>query len=35
MGKVSAQIPDLEGNMPPQPSQEGVVVMMLGIKSNQ
>ncbi|CRG91708.1 hypothetical protein PISL3812_08759 [Talaromyces islandicus] len=34
LGKVSAQIPDPEGNMPTQPSQEGVVVMMLGIKSN-
>lgn len=35
LGKVSAQIPDLDGNMPTQPSQEGVVVLMLGIKSNQ
>jgi hypothetical protein len=35
LGKVSAQIPDLEGNMPTQPSQEGIVVLMLGIKSNQ
>lgn len=35
LGKVSAQIPDLEGNIPTQPSQEDVVVLMLGIKSNQ
>lgn len=35
LGKVSAQIPDLEGNMPTQPGQEDVVVLMLGIKSNQ
>lgn len=35
LGKVSAQIPDINGDMPTEPSQEGVVVMMLGIKSNQ
>lgn len=35
LGRVSAQIPDINGNMPTEPSQEGVVVMMLGVKSNQ
>lgn len=34
-GKWSAQIPDLNGNMPTKPSQEGVVVLLLGVKSNQ
>lgn len=34
-GKTSSQIPDLNGNLPTEPSQEGVVVLLLGFKSNQ
>lgn len=34
-GKVSAQLPDANGNIPDVPSKESVVVMFLGFKSNQ
>ena len=34
-GKSTAQIPDINGNMPTDPSKEGVVVLLLGFKSNQ
>lgn len=34
-GKSTAQIPDINGNMPTEPGQEGVVVLLLGFKSNQ
>ena len=34
-GKSSSQIPDLNGNVPTNASQEGLVVLLLGFKSNQ
>lgn len=34
-GKSTAQIPDINGKTPTQPGQEGVVVLLLGFKSNQ
>jgi hypothetical protein len=34
-GKSTAQIPDMNGNMPTEAGKEGVVVLLLGFKSNQ
>lgn len=34
-GKSTTQIPDINGNMPTEPGKEGVVVLLLGFKSNQ
>jgi heme A synthase len=35
-GKVTAQVPDMNGNMPSSgTSKEGIVVMFLGVKSHQ